>query len=130
MNILSKIANAVKNHQKDIFLGFCIILISVIGFDLGRMNASRQILDKTTGQADINKAYPKNTTLSPIQNKVKPSPSQSQDLRVVASKASSSKKYHYSWCVSGKRITQKNQLWFANEILAQKAGYTLAANCQ
>jgi len=124
MNILAKIISGVKNHRKDIFLGFCIILISIIGFNLGRINA----LNKTpANMAEKANVYQATTS---VPNNPKPTPAQPKDLRVVASKASSTKKYHYSWCASGKRITQKNQLWFANESLAQKAGYTLAGNCQ
>ncbi len=128
--ILAKIANLVKKYQKDIFLGFCMILISVIGFNLGRINISRPIPIKTTGQANINQISPAETASSPIQNKIKATPSQSKDPRVVASKASTSKKYHFTWCPGAKKIKETNKLWFDNESLAQKAGYTLAGNCQ
>lgn len=126
MNILSKITNIVKLYQKEIFLGFCIILISVISFNVGRINALHKTPIKITGEANVYQATIGGSVLS---NK-KSAPVLPKDPRVVASKASSSKKYHYSWCSSGKRITQKNQLWFANESTAQKAGYTLAGNCQ
>lgn len=52
------------------------------------------------------------------------------DTRVVASKNSSSMKYHYSWCGSGRRIKPENQVWFTSAALAEAAGYTLAGNCQ
>lgn len=125
MNILAKIINAVKKYQKDVFLGFCIILISIIGFNLGRINALRKTPIKITGEANVYQATAGNSVLT---NK-KATPAQPKDPRVVASKASSSKKYHYSWCASGKRITQKNQFWFETDVAAQKAGYTLAGNC-
>jgi len=38
-SILAKIGNTVKNHQKDIFMGFCIVLIAIISFNIGRINA-------------------------------------------------------------------------------------------
>lgn len=125
MNILAKILNMVKRRQKDIFLGFCIILISVIGFNLGKLNASRQIIDKTTEKVDVYQKTKASVLITP-----KPTPAQPKDLRVVASKASSSKKYHFSWCPGAKKIKEINKLWFENESLAQKAGYTLAGNCQ
>lgn len=127
MNILAKIGDMVKKYQKDIFLGFCIILIAVIGFNLGRLNAPIKTQIKTSGQADI---YPVKIPPDPIQNKIKATPTQPKDLRVVASKASTSKKYHFTWCPGAKKIKEANKLWFDNESAAQKAGYTLAGNCQ
>lgn len=125
MNILAKIVQAVKNHNKDLFLSFCIVLISIIGFNLGRINVLNKTPTKTTENANVYQA----TNGTSTQSNQKPISTQPKDMRVVVSKASSSKKYHYSWCNSGKRITQKNQLWFENESLAQQAGYTLAGNC-
>lgn len=51
------------------------------------------------------------------------------DMRVVVSKASDSKKYHYSWCSSWKKIKPENQVWFNSDKEAEAAGYTLAGNC-
>ena len=126
MNILSKILNQVKLHQKDIFLGFCIVLISVISFNLGRINALNKTPIKITGQANVYQT----AAGTSATNNVKPTPVQPKDPRVVASKASTTKKYHYSWCSSWKRIKIENQLWFENDIAAQRAGYALAGNCQ
>lgn len=47
---------------------------------------------------------------------------------IVASKRG--KKYHYIWCAGAKTIKEENKLFFATEIEAERAGYTLAANCQ
>ena len=129
MNILAKILTIVKLHQKDIFLGLCIILVSVIGFDLGRINAPHQTPDEINSQVNIYPAKPPKTVSNLIQNKVKTTPTQPRDLRVVVSKASTSKKYHFTWCPGAKKIKEANKLWFDNDIAAQKAGYTLASNC-
>ncbi|KKS12955.1 MAG: hypothetical protein UU70_C0027G0004 [Candidatus Yanofskybacteria bacterium GW2011_GWA1_41_6] len=126
MNILAKILNQVKLHQKDIFLGFCIILISTISFNIGRINALNKTPIKITGEANVYQAAAGNSVL----NKPKTTPVQPKDLRVVASKASTTKKYHFTWCAGAKQIKEANKLWFENESLAQKAGYTLAGNCQ
>src|SRR3989344_4145223 len=126
MSILSKILNQVKFYQKDIFLGFCIVLISVISFNLGRINALNKTPIKITGEANVYQATAGNSVL----NKPKAIPAQPRDLRVVASKASTTKKYHFTWCPGAKQIKEANKLWFENESLAQKAGYTLAGNCQ
>ena len=125
MNILAKILNQVKLHQKDIFLGFCIILISTISFNIGRINALNKTPIKITGEANVYQAAAGNSVL----NKPKTTPVQPKDLRVVASKASTTKKYHFTWCAGAKQIKETNKLWFETELLAQKAGYTLAGNC-
>lgn len=129
-NILAKIADAVKNHQKDIFLGFCIILISIIGFNLGKLNA----LNKTPTQTDEKATIYLTPAGTPVSGTPKPLNTKyripNTDPRVVASKASTSKKYHFTWCPGAKKIKEANKLWFTNESLAQKAGYTLAGNCQ
>ena len=125
MSILAKILNQVKLHQKDIFLGFCIILISTISFNIGRINALNKTPIKITGEANVYQAAAGNSVL----NKPKTTPVQPKDLRVVVSKASTTKKYHFTWCAGAKQIKEANKLWFENESLAQKAGYTLAGNC-
>jgi hypothetical protein len=126
MNILAKIGNVVKKYQKDIFLGFCIVLISTISFNLGRINALNKTPLKITGEANVYQATVGNSVLS----SKKTVPVQPKDLRVVASKASTTKKYHFTWCPGAKQIKETNKLWFVDESLAQKAGYTLASNCQ
>ena len=126
MNILAKIGRLVKKYQKDIFLGFCIVLIAFIGFNIGQINALRKTPTETS-------MYPTETVLSPVQNKIKAMPTQPKDPkdpRVVVSKVGTSKKYHFTWCPGAKKIKEANKIWFENESLAQKAGYTLAGNCQ
>lgn len=125
MSILSKILNQVKLYQKEAFLGLCIVLISVISFNLGRINALHKTPIKITGEANVYQATAGNS----IINKPKTTPIQPKDLRVVASKASTAKKYHFTWCAGAKQIKESNKLWFENESLAQQAGYTLAGNC-
>ena len=126
MNILAKILNIVKLYQKEVFLGLCMVLISVISFNLGRINALHKTPIKITGDTNVYQATAGNSVL----NKPKTLPAQPKDPRVVASKASATKKYHFTWCAGAKQIKETNKLWFANESLAQKAGYTLAGNCQ
>jgi hypothetical protein len=125
MNILAKIISTVKSYQKDIFLGFCIVLISVISFNIGRINALHKTPLKITGEASIYQA----TAGTSLLNSSKQTPIQPKDPRVVASKASTTKKYHFTYCPGAKQIKETNKLWFDNEILAQQAGYTLAGNC-
>lgn len=125
MNILSKIAERVKYYQKDIFLGVCIVMVSLISFNLGRINALHKTPIKITGEANVYQATVGNSVL----NIKKSAPAQPKDLRVVVSKASTTKKYHFTWCAGAKQIKETNKIWFENESLAQQAGYTLSGNC-
>ena len=134
MNILAKIVSGVKNHQKDIFLSLCIVLISVIGFNLGRINALNKTptnIKEPANKANIfDVANSKSEILNPKQTQNPKFQSLKSDPRVVASKASSTKKYHFTWCPGAKQIKETNKLWFENDIAARRAGYTLAGNCQ
>lgn len=113
------------------FLGGCIVLVAIISFNIGKINALRQIPLKISDGANIYKAVSSNTSPTTVQKKTigatsKPQPT---DLRVVVSKNSSSKKYHFSWCSGAKRIKSENQIWFNTAQEAENRGYTLAGNC-
>lgn len=47
---------------------------------------------------------------------------------IVASKTG--KKYYFVWCKGAINIKQNKKIYFETESLAQKAGYTIAANCK
>ena len=125
-----------KSHQYHIFLAVCIGLISFISFNLGKVSISDKSQLKVVEGANIYKATAiensgvntsdSTVTVKESVPKATPKP---LDMRVVVSKASDSKKYHYSWCGTWQRIKIKNQLWFNNEQEAINAGYTLAGNC-
>lgn len=119
MNIVAKLITLVKEHQKEIFMAFCIVLIAFIGYNLGKLNAlSKTPITITGGQADV---------FSATEIVTKPKNSNPIDKRVVASK--NSDKYHFTWCSGAKRIKEENKIWFENESAAQTAGYTKAGNC-
>jgi len=103
--MLSKITNFVKRFQNEIFLGFCIILISVISYNLGQISSLKKtpVTVQESGEWNVERGNQKaeifdavddfpHSTLNP----------QKLDTRVVVSK--NSNKYHYSWCSSAKRI--------------------------
>ena len=125
MNIISKILNFVKLRQKDIFMVFCMVLISIISFNLGKIGALKKnpiTILPGQSQADVyNAVNDKSQTIS------KNTQTQVVDRRVVVSK--NSNKYHFTWCSGTKRIKEENKLWFADEAAAQAAGYTKAGNC-
>lgn len=48
--------------------------------------------------------------------------------QVVASKSGT--KYYFSHCSGASRISDANKIWFTSAVAAERAGYTLAANCR
>jgi len=130
--MLSKFLQLVKQYQHSIFLGVCFFLISLISYNLGVINSGSENQIKITEGANIYQATKRQETGdqgagdSQATPKTSPKP---LDLRVVASRASDTKKYHYTWCGSWKRIKLENQIWFNSDREAEAAGYTLAGNC-
>ncbi len=129
--MIAKIINIIKSSQYHIFLAVCIGLISFISFNLGKVASNEKGSIKITEGANIYQATQKQETSNEVNTtqltpKTTPKP---LDMRVVVSKASDSKKYHYTWCNSWKKIKPENQVWFNSDKEAEAAGYTLAGNC-
>ncbi len=127
--MLSKILHLIKSYQHTIFLGLSVLLISIISYNIGRINALEKTPLKITNGANIYQAAKgQGTSEQGVQtNTIKP---KQTDLRVVVSKKSSTKKYHHLWCPGAKKIKEENKLWFNTAQEAQFAGYTLAGNCE
>ena len=129
--MLSKLVNLIKAGQYHIFLSICIVLIAAISYNLGQINSLKKTPISVKESADLKADIFDATTQKPPALEGRGSLNQVErqklDTRVIVSK--NSDKYHYSWCSGVKRIKPENQIWFENESLAQKAGYTLAGNC-
>lgn len=131
--MLSKLINLIKAYQYQIFLAACIGLISFMSYNLGQIEALEKSpikivenkklkTDNTNLKADIYSASQIKTD-NQLKTKI-------LDTRVVVSKSSSSKKYHYTWCAGAAKIKLENQIWFSSDKEAEAAGYMLAGNCQ
>lgn len=130
--MLSNLLNKIKSSQYHIFLVICIGLISFISYNLGQIEALEKTPIKISDKgiktvpdnlkADIFEAT-ENIESYPVNNQKK------LDTRVVVSRASTSKKYHYTWCPGAKKINEANKVWFNSAQEAEVAGYTLAGNC-
>ena len=123
--MIAKLFDKIKSSQYPIFLAICIIAISFISYNLGKISSRDKQSLEIGESANIYKAIELGEDVS-ISS---PVPTKILDLRVVVSKASDTKRYHYSWCASGKKIKPENQLWFNSDKEAEVAGYTLAGNC-
>ncbi len=129
--MIARIIEFVKQFWHDFFVLGCIVLIAIISYNLGRIRALEKSPLQIESGANIYNAAGAPTPQNMSAKTVQPAASRAPlDLRVVTSKNSTSKKYHYSWCGSGKQIKPENQVWYDTEAAAQAAGYTLAGNCQ
>ena len=131
MDIISKIVETVKSwvvhYQRDILLAICMVLVAGIGYNLGTINALHGTSSNSNKEASL--YQPAVSATSKKAAAIMPSKPPT-DLRVVASKGSSSKLYHYTWCPGAKQIKESNKLWFNTAAAADAAGYTLAGNCK
>ncbi|MFA5736750.1 MAG: hypothetical protein WCX70_01915 [Candidatus Paceibacterota bacterium] len=134
MNIIEKFSEKVKGvtktdknefvkSEKFLFWSFAIILTASLSFGLGRLSKIEEVREPIR----IEKALVVDNlaTVSLIDE------GQGNEISaklIVASKRG--KKYHYIWCAGAKTIKEENKIYFTNEIEAERAGYTLAANCQ
>lgn len=119
MKTLPKLIKFYKKNQQDIVLTLAVGLIASISFNVGRIYTVQNLKANLTV---IGNNYSKNYA-------EKGSDEQKPDLRVVVSKNSTSKKYHFLWCPGAEKIKKENKVYFPSEIEAQSGGYTLAANC-
>ena len=128
-----KIINLVKSNQYHLFLAICIGLISFVSFNLGKINSLEKLPLKIgeSGEFKMETGNLKADVFSAVNDNQQPIPVNSKklDIRVVVSKASTSKKYHYTWCASANKIKEENKLWFNSDKEAESVGYTLAGNC-
>lgn len=124
-DILAKTAQFVNSRQRDIVLAACIILVAWSAYNLGRIQGRRTESVHITASADGNTAPIGQGNAPATASK----PSRPLDARVVVSKSSSSKKYHYTWCSGASRIKEENKVWFETAAAAAAAGYSLAGNC-
>ncbi|HZZ99383.1 MAG TPA: hypothetical protein VFK07_01600 [Candidatus Paceibacterota bacterium] len=119
MGIIAKIKKLVKSYEGELLLVICLILTAGIGFNIGLIKAKGNPISAGAQTAEISQ-----TAATPAI------PTATPDPRVVVSKSSKSKVYHYSWCSGAKSIADKNKVWYPTAAAAQAAGYTLAANCK
>ena len=111
--------------RSDIYTIALIILIGFAGFGLGRLSVIED------NREEVRIEFPEHLSASVLNADKTPAgasaPASVQGL-LVASKNGS--KYHFPWCSGGKRISEKNKIWFDSVDEAKKSGYTPAANCK
>lgn len=114
--MLAKITAFVKQHHSEFILGIAILCITLISFNVGRMSVSQ------AGVPQASSGETAGSELSGLTAKISstatPKP---KDPTVIASKASSSKLYHFTYCSGSQRIADKNKISFPNDAADRKS---------
>lgn len=125
--MIPRIGEWVKRNRGRGWAAVCLVLVGWSAYNLGLLRAQRgdmpaqQALLFRDSATDVPRPSPTGQGRQPRQDRTDP--------RVVASKSSKSKKYHYSWCPGAQQIKESNRLWFPTATDAQASGYSLAGNC-
>jgi len=122
----------VKDNQEQVILAVAIVAISLVSFNIGRIytiSSMNKAVEYTSAELSLTKDSGPASTLN-NEEKTKINPSPALDLRVIVSKKSTTKKYHFLWCPGAKQMNEANKIYFASEQEAQTAGYSLAGNCR
>ncbi|MBX4189652.1 hypothetical protein KW785_03640 [Candidatus Parcubacteria bacterium] len=112
-----------RQALKRFFLSLVVVLVALLAFGLGRLSGQGRVsgveikFDQSLLEGD-NTA----TALSSV-------PSVSKEVLHTGQVFASSKgtRYYYEGCKS--TVSEKNKVFFESASMAEKAGYTLAANC-
>ncbi len=120
---------------EDLLIVTVILLVGVGGFGLGRLSVSNgnkspiRIINSTSTDLVSEMSGGSGGAPSDIPPSIKASNASTDhsNTSVVASKSGT--KYHYLWCSGAQRISEQNKIVFDNKGLAERAGYTLASNC-
>ena len=107
-----------------------IVLVSLSSFGLGRLsvldNVDKSNLTLENDNAPLVKEEIGNSQI--VNNSTGDNVTLPKERMYVASK--NGKLYYSIGCSGAKRISQKNEIWFATSSEAEKAGFALSASCK
>ena len=129
MRMVSETGDWVKRHRGHLWTAFCLALVGWSAYNMGVISGRSGTLPLQEVPLIQARAGIVSQTSAPVPTGNRGVSPQHTDARVVVSKASSSKKYHFSWCPGAAKIKTENQVWFPTADAAQAAGYSLAGNC-
>ncbi len=136
-NAYNKLKNGWTAHTREIMLFAGVLLVGIIGFELGVVEGQSRVSAPLVIEVPTNPAVPEktsgasaaDTTKQPLPNGKTSSSNQSaaaldptSTCRFVGSK--NSDKYHLPTCSFAKRIKPENRVCFASEDEAKAKGYT------
>lgn len=108
-----KIKNGLVDAIGEWGIVILVLLVGLISFGLGRLSAFEDVLPPVS---IIEAATTTTIAAIPLGGEF------------VAARGGSV--YYYPWCSGAAKIKSANQVWFASESAAQKAGYRAAKGCK
>ena len=115
-DFMNKIKGKIGIDSMTLVCFFIIVLVSLGSFGLGRLSVAK--IDNNMEQLSIKE---EGINISKKEG-------DTREKLYVASK--NGKLYYSLGCAGAKRISPKNEVWFASSIDAEKSGYTLSTSCK
>lgn len=143
---IRKIKSFISDYSEEVGVSLVVILVAFSSFFLGQFSIKSSLVSKN--KISFEKDFiPTSATESAMQNSTTSTPvlnqnwseekekslstlqadNKSQKGDIVASK--NGKRYYYPWCGGISRISEKNKIYFASALEAEKFGLTLASGC-
>jgi len=126
-HFLNKIKGQIGIDTTTIICLFVIVLVGLSSFGLGRLSVTSMKDNYVSELENKNIGLVKGEMGETTEVKNEYSENTKQRMYV----ASKNGKLYYSLnCSGAKRISEKNKVWFADEIEAEKSGYELSSSCK
>ena len=108
----------------------CLLVVILVGlgsFGLGRLSISNMTDGYVSELENTNPGIVKEE-IGEIPKPINEYRGNTKERMYVASK--NGKLYYTAGCSGAKRISEKNKVWFADKIEAEKAGYEMSLSCK
>lgn len=127
---LYKIKLYILDHLEEAGVCLIIIFVGISSFGLGKYSVLHQSPKDhiTIEESNISDQEGNMATSTTVVNGKVRDKSNADSTQVVASKTG--KRYYLPWCGAAQRISDKNKIYFASALEAEKAGLTKATNCK
>jgi len=121
-SIIARISKFRNNlNLPGVFYGLLVFLLCLTSFMFGKLTSSMENTPSFTFESKEVEEQNFQKEKDDLFGKVSTS-------TIVAS--ITGKKYYFVWCKGAINIKDSKKIYFDSEDLAQKAGYTIAANCK
>ncbi|MES2223419.1 MAG: hypothetical protein V4469_00635 [Patescibacteria group bacterium] len=134
MSIITRFLYKIKlyflGHLEEVGVCLIIIFVGISAFELGKYSVLNQNPQDgiTIENADVIKPTKGMATTTSADTSNIEDKGNGDSTQVVASKTG--KRYYLPWCGAAQRIADKNKVYFASALDAEKAGLTKASNCK
>jgi hypothetical protein len=127
---LYKIKHLILANQEEVGVSLIIIFVALSSFFLGKYSIiNGGVEEEITFRDETDTVAESKADAKPAEQVTKTTESnQGTSEQVVASKNGT--KYYLPWCGSAARILDKNKVFFASALEAERAGFAKATNCK